>query len=67
MQTYEIRVLDNGRTRAVLEAMHLNDNAAVRAGKKLAGGKPFEVWRELDCIYGCASSKDTSDIRLPAA
>ncbi|HEX2761324.1 MAG TPA: hypothetical protein VHM27_12455 [Rhizomicrobium sp.] len=65
MHTYEIRVLDNGRTRAVLEAMHLNDNAAVRAGKKLADGKPFEVWRELDCIYGCAAPRDA--LEIPAA
>jgi hypothetical protein len=32
--------------------MHLNDHAAVRAAKKFAGDRSFEVWRGLDCIYG---------------
>ena len=51
MHEYEIRVLSHGNE-AILEVMHLNDHAAVRAAKKLSGGKPFEVWRGLHCIYG---------------
>ncbi len=50
MQEYDIRVLSHGNE-AVIEVMHLSDHAAIRAAKKLAGGKPFEVWRGLDCIY----------------
>ena len=50
MREYEIRVLSHG-DEAVIEVMHLNDHAAVRSAKKLAGGNPFEVWRGLDCIY----------------
>jgi hypothetical protein len=34
--------------------MHLNDAAAVRSAEKMADGQPFEVWRDLDCIYGTA-------------
>ena len=50
MHEYEIRVLSYGNE-TILEVMHLNDHAAIRAAKKLSGGKPFEVWRDLDCIY----------------
>jgi hypothetical protein len=32
--------------------MHLADTAAIRAAKKLAEARPFEVWRDLQCIYG---------------
>ena len=55
MQAYEIRILHADRsTDMVLEMLHFSDNAAVRAGKKIAGARPFEVWRDLDCIYGVA-------------
>jgi hypothetical protein len=53
MHEYEIRILRADRsTSVVMETMQLNDNAAVRAGKKIAEARPFEVWRGLDCIYG---------------
>jgi hypothetical protein len=68
MREYEIRVLSNGRSQTVIEVMHLNDHAAIRAAKKLAAGKSFEVWRDLDCIY---SPPDLAAARhsghLPAA
>jgi hypothetical protein len=51
MHEYEIRVLSHGRDQAIIEVMHLNDHAAIRAAKKLSAGKRFEVWRGLDCIY----------------
>ncbi len=50
MHEYEIRIL-SGRSETIIEVMHLSDNAAIRAARKLADGKPFEVWRDLDCIY----------------
>lgn len=53
MQVYEIRFLRADHSPAtIMEVMHLNDNAAIRAAKKMAEAKPFEVWRGLDCIYG---------------
>ena len=53
MHQYEIRFLRKDRsTQTVLEVLHLNDHAAIRQAKKLAEGQPFEVWRELDCVYG---------------
>jgi hypothetical protein len=53
MHEYEIRILRADRTTDVLiEVIHLNDNAAIRAAKKMAEARPFEVWRDLDCIYG---------------
>ena len=45
MHTYEIRILSQGRTKMVIEAIHLSDYAAIRAGEKLAAGRMFEVWR----------------------
>jgi hypothetical protein len=53
MHEYEIRVLRADRsTIAVMEVIHLNDNAAIRAADRIAGTMPFEVWRGLNCIYG---------------
>jgi hypothetical protein len=53
MEKYEIHVMDDdGRTDLILAAIHLNDNAAVRSGQKIAHGHKFEVWRGMDCIYG---------------
>ncbi len=52
MQIYEIRILSENQT--IIESAFLNDHAAVRAAQKFAAGKPFEVWRGLDCIYGAA-------------
>ena len=52
MHEYEIRVLSSGHAIVIIEEMHLCDHAAVRSGRNLAGDRPFEVWRGLDCIYG---------------
>lgn len=53
MHEYEIRILRADRTTdTVIEVIHLNDSAAIRAAKKIAEARPFEVWRDLDCIYG---------------
>jgi hypothetical protein len=56
MDNYEIRILSEGHTQTVIEAVHLNDHAAIRAAQKFADGKSFEVWRGLDCIYGPPAS-----------
>jgi hypothetical protein len=51
MQQYEIRVLSSGHPILIIEATHVSDHAAVRAAKSYARDRPFEVWRNLDCIY----------------
>jgi hypothetical protein len=51
MHEYQIRVLSSGHPIAVIEATHLSDHAAMRSARDLAGNRPFEVWRGLDCIY----------------
>ena len=61
MQDYEIRVLSSGHAIFIIEARHLSDHAAVRAAKNLAGDRPFEVWRDLDCIY--APPKPPQELR----
>ena len=52
MHNYEIRVLSSGHLVAIIEQTYLNDHAAVRAARKYAGNRSFEVWRGVDCIYG---------------
>jgi hypothetical protein len=51
VQEYEIRVLSSGHPIVINEAMYLSDHTAVRSARDLAGGRPFEVWRGLECIY----------------
>ena len=51
MHEYQIRVLSSGHPIDIIEAMHLSDDVAMRSAKNLAGDRPFEVWRGLDCIY----------------
>src|SRR5258708_29314622 len=62
MREYEIRILRADRnTDTVIEVMHLNDHAAIRAAMKLAEARPFEVWRGLDCIYDGGRIKPSPD------
>jgi hypothetical protein len=65
MQGYEIRIVSQENHHTVIEVMHLNDNAAVRSARKMAGGSPFEVWRDLDCIYDGTAAK--ADSPTPSA
>lgn len=52
MQHYEIRVLkDNGSLSLKVGNDYLNSNAAITAARRLAKGKPFEVWRGDYCVY----------------
>ena len=57
MRGYEIRIVSAENHHTVIEVMHLNDNAAVRSARKMAEGSPFEVWRDLDCIYDGTAAK----------
>lgn len=61
MREYEIRILRADRSAGtILEVMHLNDHAAIRAAKRIAEARPFEVWRDLECIYGGATPQQLS-------
>lgn len=51
MREYEIRVLSSGHATLIIEQTHFSDHAAVRAARKYAADRPFEVWRGDDCIY----------------
>ena len=51
VREYQIRVLSSGHPIVVDDVMHVSDHAAVKSGRDLAGDRPFEVWRGLDCIY----------------
>lgn len=53
MHAYEIRILrTSGSPTIILAEIQLTDFAAIRSARKLAHGRPFEVWRDLDCISG---------------
>lgn len=59
MPEYEVRVLkaDGYSTSVILEQSYGDDEAAVGAASQLAKGAAFEVWRDLDCVYGPASNR----------
>jgi hypothetical protein len=61
MHEYAIRILSEGVAITVIQEIHLNDHAAVRAGRKVSGGKAYEVWRGFDCIYGTSNNNDISE------
>ena len=66
MREYEIRILRADKsTDTIIEMVHLTDHAAVRAARKLAEARPFEVWRDLDCIYGRAAEQVVYPRRVP--
>jgi hypothetical protein len=54
MHEYEIRLLSFGQASIIVEEVHLNHAAAIRAARKMSHGRPFEVWRGLECISGVA-------------
>jgi hypothetical protein len=55
MQVYEIRILKSpGFPTFTLAGNYLSDLAAVRLARKMARGKHFEVWRDLECVTGLA-------------
>jgi hypothetical protein len=62
MPEYEIHVLKDDRYSAAMihQQISMDDDAAISQAAHLAGGAPFEVWRELDCVYGLASGRALS-------
>ena len=55
MLIYEIRVLkDPGSPTIIMVGEQLSDFAAVQTARRMARDRPFEVWRDLDCITGIA-------------
>jgi len=56
LSAYQIRIIDNGHTRLLMDVARPDDGAALRAGVKFAAGRHFEIWRGLDCIYGSLSA-----------
>ena len=52
MHEYEIRVLNGDHTLSLsMRAQELNNDCAIREGRMIAQGKPFEVWRGDERIY----------------
>jgi hypothetical protein len=60
MNEYEVRILNEGGTLALLVSeVQLTDFAAIRSAKKMAHGRRFEVWRGSICIFGAWGDLDT--------
>jgi hypothetical protein len=59
MNEYEVRILNDGGTLALLVAeVQLTDFAAIRSAKKMAHGRKFEVWRGSRCIFSAWANMD---------
>jgi hypothetical protein len=55
VREYEIRIFkDQSSLSLIIEQPHFSDQAAIKAARRMALGKPFEVWRDLECITGFA-------------
>jgi hypothetical protein len=69
MPDYEIRLLNDDRYSAakIHEQTLMDDDAAIALASRMADGAPFEVWRDLDCVYGLASARPLSRGALPLA
>jgi hypothetical protein len=52
MHDYEIRILNSNRgSLAYIEIMEPSDAYAIRSAERIAGGRPVEVWHDIECIY----------------
>jgi len=52
MHDYEIRILNGKRgSLAYVEVLEPSDSRAIWSAKRMAHGRPFEVWRGVDCVY----------------
>lgn len=52
MRDYEIVILGgDARPKAFVEMQEAGDDGAIRAGVRIAGERPFEVWRDLVCVH----------------
>lgn len=55
MHEYEIRILPSpGSPSIIMNGNQLSDLFAIRFARKMAKGRQFEVWRDLECITGLA-------------
>ena len=56
MHEYEIRILQReGSSYLITAQIHLSDAAAIQAARRMALGRQFEVWRDMECITGYAA------------
>jgi hypothetical protein len=66
MHEYDIRLFKpDGAMSGNFECVHLSDHAAISAGRKLAAGTPFEVWRDANCICGKDSEASPALLQFP--
>jgi hypothetical protein len=52
MAEYHIRILKpDGRPTLITAIYQFSKDAAICWAQKLANGRRFEVWREMECVY----------------
>ena len=62
MHEYEIRIFQSPGSSVIVTAeVQLADLAAIRSARRLANGRPFEVWRGPECISGLAELPASAD------
>jgi hypothetical protein len=55
MREYEYRILQlDGSPAIVTMEVQVSPGAAIRSARKMARGRPFEVWWGQECISGVA-------------
>jgi hypothetical protein len=60
MAEYEILILDsNANPAAFVEIQHGEDGEAIRSATRIARGRPFEVWRDITCVYRQRPGQET--------
>ena len=68
MREYEYRILQlDGSPAIITMEMQLSPGAAIRSARKMAHGRPFEVWCGQACISGAAkpSSGNAPSSQVP--
>jgi hypothetical protein len=58
MLHYEVVILsERGNPALYAEALYANNEDAIRSARRMAKGRAFEVWRELDCVHRAGPEK----------
>jgi hypothetical protein len=65
MHEYQIRVLaQDGRLSVFYSNLHLGDAPAIAAGRRIASGRSFQVWRGMQCVYPYEGDAPSSRLTL---
>lgn len=67
MLDYEVVILnETGNPALYAKALYANNEDAIHAARRMAKGRAFEVWRELDCIHQARPGRRNARRSKPA-